>query len=50
MKVIKNERRTSLSVLTLNDLRTEGPPLSNFSSDAAMDLWWKDCATTQRVQ
>ena len=47
-KVIKNERGASLSVSTLNDLmevKTEGPSLSNFSSDVAMDLWWKDCAT-----
>ena len=38
-----------LSVSTLSDLmevKTKGPSLSNFSSDAAMDLWWKDCATT----
>ena len=46
LKVIKNEKRTSLSVSTLNDLKTEGPSLSNFSSDAAMYLWWKDCTPT----
>lgn len=53
LKVIKNERRTRLSVSTLNDLmevKTEGPSLTNFSPDAALDLWWKDCSTTRRVQ
>ena len=52
LKVIKNERRTNLSCSTLNDLlevKTEGPTLSNFSADAAVNLWWSDCSTGRRV-
>ena len=51
LKVIKTERRTSLSCSTLNDLlevNTEGPTLPNFSPDSAVDLWWRD-TTTRRV-
>ena len=54
LKVIKSEKRTSLNSDTLGDLleiKTEGPPLSSFSADAAIDLWWKDSSTrTRRVQ
>ena len=52
LKVIKNERRASLSCSTLNDLleiNTEGPTLSNFFPDAAIDLWWSDCQSGRRV-
>jgi len=52
MKTIKTERRTSLSEETLNDLVeifVEGPPLSLFSADHAVELWWSDCNTTRRV-
>ena len=44
LKVVKNEKRTNLNCFTLNDLlevKTEGPSVSNFSADAAMELWWK---------
>ena len=52
LKVIKTEKRTSLNSDTLEDLleiKTEGPPLSSFSSDSSVDLWWKDSSTTRRV-
>ena len=52
LKMIKNERRTNLSCSTLNDLlevKTEGPTLSNFSADAAVNLCWSDCSTGRRV-
>ena len=52
MKIIKTERTTNLSCFTLNDLlevSTEGPNLSNFSSDCAVDLWWRDCSSGRRV-
>ena len=42
------DRRSSLLITTLNDLleiNTEGPALENFSSSAAVDLWWADCLT-----
>lgn len=37
---------------TLNDLVeifVEGPPLSSYSADRAVELWWSDCNTTKRV-
>ena len=52
LKIIKNERRTNLSCSTVDDLlevNTEGPTLSNFSADAAVDLWWSDCSSGRRV-
>ena len=52
LKIIKNERRTNLSCSTLNDLlevNTEGPTLSNFSADSAVDLWWSDSSSGRRV-
>ena len=52
LKIIKNERRTNLSLSTLNDLlevNAEGPTLSNFSPDSAIDLWWTDCFSGRRV-
>ena len=52
LKLIKTNRRTKLESTTLSDLleiQVEGPPLSSFSADDAVSLWWKDCATTRRV-
>ena len=52
LKTIKTKRRTSLHTSTLGDLleiNLEGPPLSGFSPDIAVDLWWKECCTTRRV-
>ena len=51
MEIIKSER-TNLSCSTLNDLleeSTEGPELSEFSADSAVDLWWRDCSSGRRV-
>lgn len=52
LKVIKTSNRASLRTSTLDDLleiSIEGPPLSDFSSTSAIDLWWKDCRTTRRT-
>ena len=49
---IKTKRRTNLSTTTLHNLLEifiEGPPLSKFSPDSAVNLWWKECNTSQRV-
>ena len=49
---IKTKRRTNLSTTTLHNLLEifiEGPPLSKFSPDSAVNLWWKKCNTSQRV-
>ncbi len=49
LKVIKSERRSSLSTSTLDDLmeiNMEGPPFESFTADSAVHLWWKD--TTRR--
>ena len=53
LKIIKNERRTNLNVSTVNDLlevSTEGPSLSSFSADAAIDLWWSDTSSLEKSQ
>ena len=45
-------RINTVNCSTLNDLfevNTEGPTLSNFSADAAVDLWWSDCSSGRRV-
>ena len=45
LKAIKTERRSSLNFSTLEDLlavKLEDPPLSEFSADVAVELWWKD--------
>ena len=37
---------------TLNDLLeiyVEGPTLSSFCPDQAIELWWSDCSSTRRV-
>ena len=52
VKNVKTKRRSSLHISTLCDLlelNIEGPPLSQFSADAAVDLWWTECCTTRRV-
>lgn len=52
LKVIKTSRRTCLHNATLCDLleiNVEGPDLSEFSACAAIDMWWKECRTTRRV-
>jgi len=52
LKTIKNERRTSLSCITLNDLlevNVEGPSLSDFSPDQAVEIWWSSCQSGRRV-
>lgn len=52
LKIVKTKRRTNLNTTTLNDLlevNVEGPSLASFKPDNAVDLWWKDCNTTRRV-
>ena len=52
MKVVKTACRSNLENDTLNDLLEiyiEGPPLSSFCPDVAIELWWSDCCTTRRV-
>lgn len=52
LKVLKTDRRNKLHASTLSDLLDiyiEGPPLSAFVPDKAIELWWKDCSTTRRV-
>ena len=52
LKVIKTDRRTRFhtsSLCDLLDISVEGPGLGDFSPDRAIELWWKDCATTRRV-
>ena len=42
----------AVAVRSLNDLlevNTEGPTLSNFCADAAVNLWWSDCSSGRRV-
>ena len=49
-KVIKTKKQTNLSAATLKEIKVEGPPpLSNFVANSAVQLWWKDCRTTRRV-
>ena len=45
MNVIKTNKRSSLTNESLDDLlllTTDGAPLKDFCSDAAIDLWWRD--------
>ena len=52
LKIMKTEKRTALSITSVNDLmeiNTEGPSLGNFNVEAAVSLWWDDCATTRRI-
>ena len=52
LKIIKTDRRSNLKSTTLSDLldiQVEGPPLTSFSADRAVSLWWNDCQTTRRV-
>ena len=51
MKILKTSRRTNMQGDTLNDLLeiyVEGPPLSSFCPDEAIELWWHDCTTSRR--
>lgn len=53
LKTMKTKRRTSLYTTTLCDLmelNIEGSSLSEFSAKAAVDLWWRNCCTTRRVE
>ena len=50
--IIKTKRRTNLSTSTLQDLLeifVEGPPVTTFDSGPAVELWWRECHTTRRV-
>ena len=52
LKIVKTKCRTSFDTSTLSDLlelSIEGPPLSSFTPDAAVDLWWRECSTMRRV-
>ena len=45
MNVIKANKRSLLTNESLDDhilLATDGAPLKEFCSDAAIDLWWRD--------
>ena len=33
----------------LLEIKVEGPELGEFSASAAIDMWWKECQTTRRV-
>jgi len=49
LKVIKTKRRTSINNSTLHNLleiNVEGPLLTSFNADAAIQLWWTDCCTS----
>ena len=42
----------NLSINTLRDLleiKIEGPPFDEFIPKPAVELWWKDCKTTRKV-
>ena len=52
LKIMKTEKRTAPSITSVNDLmeiNTEGSSLSNFNAEAAVSLWWDDCANTRRI-
>ena len=51
LKYVKNVKRNSLCIFTLNDLIevfVEGPPLTTFSADHAIDPWLNDSSITRR--
>ena len=48
LKIVKTKRRTSLHTSTLS-INVNGPPLNSYNPDAAVDLWWRECSTTRRV-
>ena len=51
LKVVKTIRRTNLQGDTLNDhldIYIEGPTLSLFCPNRAIELWWSDCSTTRQ--
>ena len=31
------------------EVNIQGPSLTNFSADSAVDLWWHDCSSGRRV-
>ena len=33
----------------LLEIKVEGPPLADFDAKQAVELWWRDCKTTKRV-
>ena len=48
LKLIKTDRHTSMSNITLSDLMEvyhEGPSIQDFHADAAIQLWWERCKT-----
>ena len=52
LKVLKTTQRTNMQGGTLNDqleIHVEGPMLSSFCLDHAIELQWSDCSTTRRV-
>ena len=51
LKVLKTNRRTNMQRDTLYDLLeiyVEGPTLSSFCRNHAIELWWSDCSMTRR--
>ena len=49
MKVLKTNCRQSDTLNDLLEIYVEGPVLSSFCPDHAIELWWSDCCTTRRV-
>ena len=52
LEIIKTKRRTNLFTSTLQDLLeifVKGPPVTTFDSGPAVELWWRECHTTRRV-
>ena len=52
LKIIKTKCWTSINNSTLYNLleiNVEGPPLTSFNANAAIQLWWTDCCTSRRV-
>lgn len=42
MKLTKSDRRSCLSEDRLDSIRIEGPPLEQWDSENAVQLWWGD--------
>jgi len=50
--LVETTRRTTMQGDTLNhllEIYVEGPTLSPFCPDHAIELWWSNCSTTRRV-
>ena len=50
LKIMKMKCQTSLHTSTLSDLlviNLEAPPLSSFSPETTVELWWKECCITR---